>query len=168
MGGRGCYRARPPGPLLPSPGPRRPRPTPAVPQLPDGHGHLLPGTGQPVQGSQWRKKTLSFQAPTPQGRTRSAGTDHGHVQGSAHTLSWPDFGLTRLSNKERQPKPTRAIPAGQLGDAQVTDACVTVYGSADQIRTTTSPSPDWVTQAGTMPGHDGSPHRTPKPGPRVA
>jgi hypothetical protein len=129
MDGRGCYRARPPGPLLPSPGPRRPRPTPAAPQLPDGHGHLLPGTGQPVQGSQWRKKTLSFQAPTPQGRTRSAGTDHGRVQASAHTLSWPDFGLTRLSTKERQRKPTRAILAGQLGDAQVTDACVTVYGT---------------------------------------
>ena len=78
-----------------------------------------PGTQVSPSWSQWRKKTLSFQAPTPQGRTRSTGTDHGRVQGSGHTLYWPDFGLTRLSNKERQRKPTRAILAGQLGDAVI-------------------------------------------------
>src|SRR5215469_63093 len=42
---------------------------------------------------------------------------------------WPDFGLTMLSNDERQREPVRAILAGQAADAQVNGACVTVYGT---------------------------------------
>jgi hypothetical protein len=45
---------------------------------------------------------------------------------------WPDFGLTRLQNKERRRKPVRAILAGQPADAQVSGVRVTVYGSEDQ------------------------------------